>query len=151
MKTVRSIALLSAAALALTLLVAGPTLAYADSPNIVEANVPFSFIVNEVTLPAGKYRIQQVDPTDDNALEIQTMNGKKAADFLVEDLGAANVNGTKLVFDVIDGKTFLAQVWNADEGSAQEVTKSKEQSRLESMGKKAAHKEIQATCLPRKS
>jgi hypothetical protein len=149
MKTFRFTALLSAAALGLLLLAAAPA-AYADSPSLLQANIPFPFVVNDVALPAGKYRIQQVDPTNDKALEIQRDNGTKAADFLVEDLGTRNPAGTKLVFDVVGGKSFLAQVWNADEGSAQGVIKSKEQKRLESMGKMADHKEVAATCMGRK-
>ena len=95
-------------AAALTLLMT--TAASAQSVS-VKANVPFSFIVNRVTLPAGEYLVESVD-NQGKALRFGNRNSN-AKDLVIAnscDAGKAATQ-TKLIFHRYGDRYFLSQVW----------------------------------------
>jgi hypothetical protein len=108
--------LLITAALALL----GTTAASAQTVN-VKANVPFSFIVNRATLPAGQYSLNSVDDHG-TALAIRSTDSKTTnlvlSNACVSTKGA---NKTKLVFHRYGGRYFLSQIWMAGNDRGREI------------------------------
>jgi hypothetical protein len=90
------------------LLVAGSALAQAGE---VRASVPFNFIVNHTTLPAGDYAISSTAGSD-QVLVIRGMNGKTVKLVNANRVESAQpASRTKLVFRCYGDRYFLAQIW----------------------------------------
>ena len=143
--------------LALCLVSLGATLtanAQIRSDARIRANIPYSFVVNNTTLPAGTYVITVVDlyGSDLTVLEIRSENDKTAVLF---DTQPVTVPGlapqTALVFDKIGDTYFLSKVFlKGDEGGNQ-LQKSKMQRRLEENGSIAESHSIPASPLAKSS
>jgi len=100
---------LSLATLGLAALAAGP--AFAMAPETVVVHVPFAFVVSNVTLPAGDYRIGPASDLENNVLEIRSADGRHAALVLTEVApGERRGAPPKLVFDRYGDKDFLRAV-----------------------------------------
>src|SRR5258707_892767 len=82
-----------------------------ESDVTIEANIPYSFIVGNTTLPAGKYAIKALD-NDPGVLEIRSADNRTAV-FIETESAQANQEPSKseLVFNKVGDKYFLAQVW----------------------------------------
>ena len=115
MKTIGRITL----GLGAALLIAAPAMAALDEP--IQAKVPFSFVVEQKTLPAGTYIVEPADNSDPTALVLRTPDNKQRVVILAEesDMRVAP-DRSELVFDEVGGKYFLCQVWQAGslEGNA---------------------------------
>lgn len=102
-----------------------------------EAYVPFDFVVGDTRLPAGKYLIRTVEDKANDVLEIRSAHNPTSVIF---DTIGGPVQGaeiqrkTKLVFDVIDGQYFLAQIWIAGSSTGSELTESRIEKRLTDAG-----------------
>lgn len=98
----------------------------------LEVTIPFAFTVDNQTLPAGKYEVTAPDNgTDLNLLEIKQTNGNHAMFFQTFDTEpAARPVQTGLVFDRIDGRDFLSQIWMAGSDKGNELEKSSQEVRL---------------------
>jgi hypothetical protein len=93
--------------------------ARADSDAIAEATVPFPFVVNGQTLPAGKYVIQR-DETSPSVMMIRQENGNHEAVFVttIGD-GGHDPAGSHavLTFKRVENQYRLESVWDSpDEG-----------------------------------
>ena len=127
----------------------GATLTNAQtrSDAAIRANIPYAFVVNNTTLPAGTYVITVSDPygSDTSVLEIRSANGKTAVLFDTDPItGPRLAPQTELVFEKIGDTYFLSQVFlQGDEGS--QVRKSKTQQRLEDNGSIAESHSIAAS------
>ncbi len=80
----------------------------------VKAHIPFEFILGGETFPAGDYVFLVEDPSAPNVLVVQR---KGAADVRVS-LTAAEadvrpLDKSQIVFDKLDGKYYLSEVWAA--------------------------------------
>src|SRR5919107_764385 len=64
-----------------------------ESDANIRANIPHSFVVNNTTLPAGKYwiKVSDADAADLTVLEIRSVDGKTA---LLFETQPVNVNRT---------------------------------------------------------
>jgi hypothetical protein len=105
------------------LLAAGSALAQTGA---MRADVPFSFTINDTTMPAGLYTISRADSLS-NTLVIRGGNSaavKIVIPHRVESLKAAD--RTKLVFHCYSGRDhcFLYQLWVGGERAGQELRKS---------------------------
>ena len=113
----------------------------------IRANIPYSFVVNNTTLPAGTYVITVADPyaSDLTVLEIRSANGKTGVLF---DTQPVTVPGlapqTALVFDKIGDTYFLSKVFMKDYEGGNQLLKSKTQRRLEENGSIAESHSIAA-------
>jgi len=108
-----------------------------DSDVTIEANIPYSFIVKDTTLPAGKYTVRVVDETNLKVLEIRNVNNNKAVLFETEDAQANETpRQTELVFDKLGDKYFLSQIWLSGSDSGNQLEKTKMERDLESSGMK---------------
>jgi hypothetical protein len=81
--------------------------------NMAQVNIDFSFVAAGQTMPAGKYVIE-ISPGPGGRV---TMRGAKTAVLLVVTrLGRHdNDKDPELVFDKVDGKFLLSEVWLAGE------------------------------------
>ena len=127
----------------------GATLTNAQirSDATIRANIPYSFVVNNTTLPAGTYVITVLEPyaSDLNVLEIRSANSKTAVLFETDPVTVPGLAPrTELVFDKIGDTYFLSKVFlKADEGN--QLLKSKTQRRLEENGSIAESHSIAAS------
>lgn len=109
---------ISAAATMLMLIGILAVTAEAQSVNgvSIRANIPFEFSVGDKLLPAGEYRIQQVNPSSDLAmLQIANANGEARVLVRVQSMRAGDTNRTALVFNRYGSNYFLSTL--AIEGS----------------------------------
>ena len=113
----------------------------------IRVNVPYSFVVNNTTLPGGTYVITVDDPygSDTSVLEIRSANGKTAVLFDTDPItGPRLAPQTELVFDKVGDTYFLSRVFlKGDEGN--QLLKSKTQRRLEENGSIAESHSIAAS------
>lgn len=110
------------AVLTLGLLLAAPALAQTAS---MKVNVPFDFIVNGKTLPAGEYR---VDGLSTSTSTIAIRNTEQSAKLMTLTNGCESTEAaeaSKLVFHRYGGQYFLAQVWSAGSSEGRELPRSR--------------------------
>ena len=73
------------------------------------ANIPFSFNVGKVSLPAGKYTVTVVNPSSDRkALQIRSADGRSSAVVLTTGVIGSVSDNAKLVFDRYGDRYFFA-------------------------------------------
>ena len=102
--------------------------ASAQSPKTVVSSVPFEFVVGDVTLPAGEYRINR--PLG-NALSIQTANASAAAMRLSNEIQPRkDKQHARLVFHRYGERYFLAEVWTGSDIGRQ-LLKSRQERAIE--------------------
>jgi hypothetical protein len=113
----------------------------------IRANIPYSFVVNNTTLPAGTYMVTVLDAyaSDLSVLEIRSANGKTAVLFETEPITVPGLAPrTELVFDKVGDTYFLSKVFLKDDEGNQ-LLKSKTQRRLEENGSIAESHSIAAS------
>lgn len=77
----------------------------------LKANVPFSFVVNRATLPAGEYSVESMD---DQGIVLAIRGSNTKTTNLVKSNACASLKAssqTKLIFHRYGGRYFLNQVW----------------------------------------
>ena len=124
------------------------TSAQIQSNATIRANIPYSFVVNNTTLPAGTYLITVLDPYafDLTLLKIRSENGKTTVFFDTERvIGPGLAPRTELVFDKIGDTYFLSKVFLKGDGGGNQLLKSKMQRRLEENGSIAESHSIPAS------
>jgi len=90
------------------ILVAGSAFAQSEE---VRANIPFNFVVNKTTMPAGTYSITRTGITSD-ALAIRGLSCKAALLVGTMRRSSAKTNDrSKLVFHRYGDRYFLSQIW----------------------------------------
>lgn len=105
----RSTILTSAMAGAALLLASGT----ARASEILEVNVPFSFLVNNRMFPAGHYMIAEDDVTGPSVLFIRGMHTPQAAVVLTRAASGHGPNGPALQFERHDNQYRLSNVWES--------------------------------------
>src|SRR5678815_3213196 len=87
----------------------------------VRANVPFSFIVNRITLPAGEYLVESAD-NQGRALRFANLNSQ-ARDLVISNYcgGVAAATQTKLIFHRYGDRYFLKRIWVAGNSAGHEL------------------------------
>lgn len=109
-----------------------------DSNVVVRANIPHPFVVQDTTLPAGKYTIRVADQPEQNMLEIRSADGRTAVFFETEDMKTDRTPAkNELVFDKFGDTYFLSQVLLKGDDSGNQLVKSKKERKLEEGGQKA--------------
>ena len=124
------------------------TRAQIQSNTTIRATIPFSFVVNNTTLPEGTYLIKVLDPdaSDQNMLEIRSANAKTAVLFDTESITVPeSASATELVFDKVGDTYFLAKVFLKGDQGGNQVPKSKRQRQLEGNGSIAESHSIAAS------
>ena len=91
----------------------------------VRANVPFDFVANRATVPAGTYSITRLDMTS-NIVVIHSLN--KKANLMVGTMKRGSqktCDKTKLVFHRYGNRYFLSQIWVQGSSYLRELPKGK--------------------------
>ena len=84
----------------------------------LEVKVPFTFVVQNTTLPAGTYRISTPDLSAPEVLKIQRQ-GSTSSVFVLTELAerpAGQQPKAELVFNKMGNTEFLTQVWSDESG-----------------------------------
>ena len=111
------------------LLAAGSALAQ-SAGQTVQANIPFSFVVNKQALPAGQYTISRIG-TGGNALVIHDDTRKENMVALSNNLESRDPAAkTKLVFRCYGDRYFLSQVWIQGSSAGRQLPKSAHESEV---------------------
>lgn len=97
--------------------------AYAQTIN-VKATIPFDFIVNRSTLPAGAYSLQSMG-SDGRVLLVRSSDNRPEA-LLVTNRSESRqaAEKSKLVFHKYGDRYFLSQIWVAGNASGHQLPKS---------------------------
>ena len=97
----------------------------------VKADIPFEFIVNGSTLPAGQYTIQSFGSADGRTLLVGNTGAHQTAITNAIGIESRKVSGeTKLMFHRYGNRYFLTQVWVAGSEHGQELPRSHRESEL---------------------
>ena len=92
--------------------------AQADMEQVVKANVPFAFVVNGQTMPAGKYRIERDDLSPSLLLIRGDQKSNHAATFVlsIRDGGRDPSGATPvLTFKHVENTYQLTSVWDSQD------------------------------------
>jgi len=91
----------------------------------VKAEIPFDFIVNRATLPAGEYSVEAVDGKG-GVLLIRGMNSDSKSLVIANSCRSTKAAmDTKLIFHRYGNRYFLNQVWVAGNDAGQEIPSSR--------------------------
>ncbi|MGA8619038.1 MAG: hypothetical protein WB660_11050 [Candidatus Sulfotelmatobacter sp.] len=101
--------------------------ATANAQALAKANVPFAFKVGSAELPAGNYEIQEVNS---GAIVIQNRQAHRCAVSAVRP-EYPRKTGTKLVFHLVAGQYFLAEIWRGAGSTGMVIPRSKQEKNLE--------------------
>jgi hypothetical protein len=99
-------------------LLAGAVRVHAQSPATeMVAKVGFEFTAGDTTFPAGTYRVTR-HATGLGELKIAAVGGTDKGSVavitrLAREMAADQEKRTALVFDVVNGKSYLSEVWMA--------------------------------------
>jgi len=114
------------------------TPAQTTSQQKVRANIPFTFNVGKVSMPAGHYTVTVVNPSSDQkVLHIHCADGRSSAMVLTMGKLEAASDEARLVFNRYGDRYFFAQVHLAGDETTLAVVKSS--------AEKAAHRAIGKT------
>lgn len=91
----------------------------------LKAEIPFGFIVNGATLPAGEYLVRS-EGAGGAALLFSDLNGRGSNLMLTNTCRSLKVaTKTKLVFHHYGDRYFLSQIWIAGKDSGRELPTSR--------------------------
>ena len=118
------------------LLTAATLFAQIENRSLMKVSIPFSFTVDNQTLPAGVYFVKAVTP--EHSISLTSADSKHAT--IVSDLpnyaGAPSLN-SRLVFHKYGNEYFLTQVWTKGESVARNPYVSKRAIELAQSGSRA--------------
>lgn len=93
----------------------------------VKSDVPFNFVVDKQTLPAGEYTIQSMDMSG-MTLAIRDAEGRQVGQ--VQTIRCEKLDSskeTKLVFHRLGDRYFLSQVWVVGQNDGHELSRSRQE------------------------
>jgi hypothetical protein len=115
------------------LLIASTLFAQSEDQRLMKVNVPFSFGVEDVSLPAGEYIIFTATPG--RTIRIVSADGKYSA--VIDTLlnrAEKPANKSRLVFHKYGNEYFLAEVWTAGQNESRNPLSGKRAMELASSG-----------------
>ncbi len=121
-------------------------LSHAQITNVIQATISHPFVIDNTTLPPGKYNFRMLPGSTQTAMIAASVDGGTAVEFLVRNAYDTHVpQHTELVFNRYDGKEFLHKIFEGGRRSGvAAVLVSREESRLQKSGKHAVtHTESQ--------
>src|SRR3989442_2295145 len=102
--------------------------AQANSPLL--ANIPFQFVVEDKSLPAGEYRIERMLSGNPKVLLIRSTDGRAHRSVMTMEVLANDWQESKLIFNRYDNHYFLSQIWTQGDNSGRELFKSQRETEL---------------------
>ena len=103
--------------------------AYAQTVEL-KANIPFNFIVQGETLPAGEYMIEKLS-SGNSVLAIRSSDQQTQKTVLAIRCESLNASPrSRLLFHRYGDQYFLSQIWVAGNNSGQQLPKSRRESEV---------------------
>ena len=100
-----------------------PGIANAQGRDRIEVNIPFSFVLRERTLPAGKYVVERTDPARPNILTLRNVDKSIVRVVLAQRVEKTNPSTTSsLVFIKREGTLHLFQIWSVGSMNGAQVS-----------------------------
>src|SRR5262245_55975551 len=94
----------------------------AQSAHKFKVNVPFAFVLNGQTLPAGEYFVERTDPARPNILTVKRVDGTIVRVVLTQRVEKENPSrASSLIFIRSKGKHYLFQVWTVAAMNGNEI------------------------------
>lgn len=94
--------------------VMGMSTVEAQDTHKLEVEIPFPFVLQDRDLPAGKYRLERIDPARPNLLVIRSADAHLVRVILTQRVAREAVSTTTyLLFRRREGKLYLFQVWTS--------------------------------------
>jgi hypothetical protein len=125
------------AVMSFVLPISGLTTARAQVTDTVVADIPFGFVIQDTTLPAGEYTIRRVNPAIPSVMVISSKEQHRNVLFVVN---SAQMNKephqTELIFDRVGDQYFLSEIFEGWDPNGVELSKSRSERRLEKQGTK---------------
>ena len=91
----------------------GPCIANAQGRDRIEVHIPFSFVLRERMLPAGKYVVERADSGRPNLLTLTNVDTRIVSVVIAQRVEKNNPSTTSsLMFINRQGKLYLFQVWS---------------------------------------
>src|SRR5271169_118295 len=104
-----------------------------ESQRLMKVNIPFSFGVEDHSLPAGEYLVLTVTP--ERSVRIVSADGKYSAIInTLPNYAKSPSASSRLVFHKYGNDYFLAQVWTAGQNVARNPLSSKRAMEIASSG-----------------
>jgi hypothetical protein len=120
------------------LAVLGAGQAWAQLGTTLKADVPFTFVAGQATLPAGNYIIRQDTGVAQSVLLLQNEERGPGALVLTNPKETLRTSEeTKLVFHRYGDKYFLAEVWVSGRNSGWQIPTSRSERELSRMAARA--------------
>lgn len=97
----------------------------------VTANIPFSFVVDKATLPAGAYSVKAISSAASKTLLIQSADAR--IQMLVLPNNARSLDpspNTRLVFHRYGSQYFLSQIWMQGNSSGEQFRTSRREAEM---------------------
>lgn len=105
-----------------------PGIANAQGRDRIEVHIPFSFVLRERTLPAGKYVVERTDPGRPNILTLRSVDTSVVRVVLAQRVEKNNPSAaSSLIFIKRQGKLYLFQVWSVGSMNGAQVPSALEQ------------------------
>ena len=103
-----------------------------QSARRIVVDIPFDFVVEKKTLPAGVYTIKNISRNSDATLLIRSADGREAALVVTNPVEvSAAQKESKLVFRQYGDQYFLSQVWTSGGNVGRQLPKSSTEQSLE--------------------
>lgn len=110
----RRIVYLAATTAAFAALCVSARISQAQITEDIVANISHSFIVNNTTLPPGKYTFHMIHQTEETVMRVSSADGRKVTDFMVRDSIDDHLPmHSELVFNRYGNKEFLTRLYEA--------------------------------------
>ncbi|HTQ98082.1 MAG TPA: hypothetical protein VMH89_14825 [Candidatus Acidoferrum sp.] len=98
----------------------------------VKATIPFAFVANNHTYPAGSYVLANLRSSSDLLLMRGTGEIKSTVTLMPHQCVSMKIEGSKLVFHRVGDTYFLYRVWSQGSTYGREFTESKQEIQLAS-------------------
>ena len=93
-----------------------------QSIHLFEIEIPFEFVINDRTLPAGRYAVERIDSGKPNVLMIKNTAYGTTRIILVQRVEKETPSeASYLIFSRRAGKAYLFQVWTIGNNSGNQI------------------------------
>ncbi len=80
----------------------------------IVAKIPYEFVAAGKTLPAGTYRVNRVNDTNQGALVLSSFENRMGAIVLSAEVESSSGNNVHVSFEQVGGQHFLSKIETAD-------------------------------------
>jgi len=113
--------------------------AKAQSAHTFEVEIPFPFILEDRTFPAGKYLVQRIDPAKPNVLMFKNADAGIVRLMLTHRVESESPSaGSTLVFLRRQEKLYLFQIWTGGDKNGNQIPLLNEEERRDQDGTAAS-------------